>query len=338
MGDKWRRSVVDNERHDGALSEGHRSDRSDALLAHIQREDVREGEKRMLSLLGVLLTRIRRQKCAFNGGGGRSLAALDRSHVSMTRELQEEVQRIAVVTGGNKGIGLEVCKQLGYNGLKVILTARDEERGSAAVEMLHESGLPGVQFHRLDVSDSSSAARLAEFIKEKFGRLDILLRGKSPMERLHWLLQHSNESYEEAEECLKINYFGTKYVTEALLTLLQSSSYGRLINVSSNYGLLRYFSGENLKQELNDIDNLTVEKLDEMSELFLNDYRNGQLKSHGWPADSDVHPGYCKTDINFDTGEYTAEEGASSIVTVAFLPKEGPTGAFFYRNENVSFV
>ncbi|GJN02237.1 hypothetical protein PR202_ga19568 [Eleusine coracana subsp. coracana] len=414
------------------------------------------------------------------------------------------IELIAVVTGGNKGIGLEVCKQLGYNGLKVILTARDEERGSAAVEMLHESGLPSVQFHRLDVSDPSSAARLAEFIKEKFGRLDILINnagvigataeidtttplqevapggvlfreerafvqlhfnnvefmlcsrscntcahelarydkdltrimseihssflfffsfcsldlkwlsklfksmpskqllGKSPMERLHWLLQHSSESYEEAEECLKINYFGTKYVTEALLPLLQSSSDGRLINVSSNYGLLRvsfsellyiirvisgiarvllpanpskccsvlliqYFSGENLKQELNDIDNLTVERLDEMSELFLNDYRNGQLKSHGWPADSEylaykvskalvngytrilakrysklcvnsVHPGYCKTDINFDTGEYTAEEGASSIVTVALLTKEGPTGAFFYRNENVSFV
>ncbi|KAK3144152.1 hypothetical protein QOZ80_4AG0309390 [Eleusine coracana subsp. coracana] len=297
--------------------------------------------------------------------------------------------RIAVVTGGNKGIGLEVCKQLGYNGLKVILTARDEERGSAAVEMLHESGLPTVQFHRLDVSDPSSAARLAEFIKEKFGRLDILINnagvigataeidtttplqevllGKSPMERLHWLLQHSSESYEEAEECLKINYFGTKYVTEALLPLLQSSSDGRLINVSSNYGLLQYFSGENLKQELNDIDNITVERLDEMSELFLNDYRNGQLKSHGWPADSEylaykvskalvngytrilakrysklcvnsVHPGYCKTDINFNTGEYTAEEGASSIVTVALLTKEGPTGAFFYRNENVSFV
>ena len=59
------------------------------------------------------------------------------------------------------------------------------------------------------------------------------------MERLQWLLQHSTESYEEAEECLKINYFGTKYVTEALLPILLSTSDGRLINVSSNYGLLR---------------------------------------------------------------------------------------------------
>lgn len=297
-------------------------------------------------------------------------------------------KRVAVVTGGNKGIGLEVCRQLASRGVMVILTARDEKKGSEAVGMLHGSGLPDVQFHRLDVSDPTDTARLAEFIKEKFGRLDILINnagvigasaeidttsikevlvGKNAMERLHWLLQHSTESFEEARECLKINYFGTKYVTEALLPILLSSSDGRLINVSSNYGLLQYFSGEDLKQELNDIDNLTVERLDEMSELFLKDYKSGQLKSHGWPADSEylaykvskaltngytrilakalpklrinsVHPGYCKTDINFDTGEYTAEDGASCIVAVALLPEGGPTGVFFFRTEEAPFV
>ncbi|CAN6228992.1 unnamed protein product [Urochloa humidicola] len=297
--------------------------------------------------------------------------------------------RVAVVTGGNKGIGLEVCRQLASRGVTVILTARDEKRGSEAVEMLHESGLPDVQFHRLDVSDPSGAACLAEFIKEKFGRLDILINnagvigataeidtttpiqemlvGKSAVERLQWLLQRSTESYEEAEECLKINYFGTKYVTEALLPILLSSSDGRLVNVSSNLGLLRHFSGEDLKQELSDVDNLTVERLDEMSELFLKDYKNGQLKCNGWPADSQylaykvskalingytrimskkypelrinsVHPGYCKTDINFDTGIYTAEDGASCIVALALLPEGGPTGVFFFRTEEAPFV
>ena len=83
--------------------------------------------------------------------------------------------RVAVVTGGNKGIGLEVCRQLASRGVMVILTARDEKKGSEAVEMLHGSGLPDVQFHRLDVSDPTDAARLAEFIQEKFGRLDILV-------------------------------------------------------------------------------------------------------------------------------------------------------------------
>uniref|UniRef100_A0ACD5UTZ4 Uncharacterized protein n=1 Tax=Avena sativa TaxID=4498 RepID=A0ACD5UTZ4_AVESA len=293
-------------------------------------------------------------------------------------------KRVAVVTGGNKGIGLEVCRQLASKGVVVVLTARDEIRGAEAARGLHASGLSDVVYHNLDVSEPSSAACLADFIQNKFGKLDILinnagvigatadidttaplqdvLAGKNAMERLQWLLQHSTETYEEAEECLRINYFGTKHVTEALLPLLQASSDARLVNVSSNYGLLRYFSGEDLKQELNDIENLKIQRLDEMSRLFLNDYKDGQLKSRGWPADAEyiaykvskalingytrimaknfpalrinsVHPGYCMTDINYDTGELTAEEGASSIVMVALLPVAGPTGVFFYRNE-----
>jgi (+)-neomenthol dehydrogenase len=91
------------------------------------------------------------------------------------------VCRVAVVTGGNKGIGLEVCRQLASRGVMVILTARDEKKGSEAVEMLRESGLPDVQFHRLDISDPSSAACLAEFIKEKSGRLDILVSSSSKL-------------------------------------------------------------------------------------------------------------------------------------------------------------
>jgi (+)-neomenthol dehydrogenase len=84
------------------------------------------------------------------------------------------VFRVAVVTGRNNSEGLEVCRQLASKGVMVILTARDEKKGSE-VDMLHGSGLPDVQFHRLDVSDPTDAARLAEFIQEKFGRLDILV-------------------------------------------------------------------------------------------------------------------------------------------------------------------
>ena len=82
--------------------------------------------------------------------------------------------RIAVVTGGNKGIGLEVCRQLAGNGATVVLTARDEAKGAAAVEKLHGLGRSSVIFHQLDVTDASSIARLAEFLESRFGRLDIL--------------------------------------------------------------------------------------------------------------------------------------------------------------------
>ena len=83
--------------------------------------------------------------------------------------------RVAVVTGGNKGIGLEVCRQLASNGITVILTARDEERGASAVEKLTAAaGLSDVSFHQLEVTDAQSIARLAGFLTERFGKLDIL--------------------------------------------------------------------------------------------------------------------------------------------------------------------
>ena len=85
-----------------------------------------------------------------------------------------------MVTGGNKGIGLEVCRQLAASGVTVVLTARDETRGADAVEKLREQGVVGVIFHQLEVTDASSIARLAEFLKTRSGRLDILVSSRSP--------------------------------------------------------------------------------------------------------------------------------------------------------------
>lgn len=84
--------------------------------------------------------------------------------------------RYAVVTGANKGIGLEICRQLACNGVMVVLTARDEKKGMEAVENLKRSGLSNlVVFHQLDVVDPSSIASLADFVKSHFGKLDILV-------------------------------------------------------------------------------------------------------------------------------------------------------------------
>jgi enoyl-[acyl-carrier-protein] reductase (NADH) len=84
--------------------------------------------------------------------------------------------RIAIVTGGNKGIGLEICRQLASNGVFVILTARDEKRGNDAVEKLNRDyGLTNIIFHQLDVTDPLSIASLAGFVQNQFGKLDILV-------------------------------------------------------------------------------------------------------------------------------------------------------------------
>nr|CAB3447353.1 unnamed protein product [Digitaria exilis] len=102
------------------------------------------------------------------------MATSEQSFLSLTGTHTSPHLRVAVVTGGNRGIGLEICRQLASSRVLVVLTARDEEKGSRAVEELHKSGLSDVIFHQLDVADRSSITQLAEFVKTKFGKLDIL--------------------------------------------------------------------------------------------------------------------------------------------------------------------
>ncbi|KAF8702812.1 hypothetical protein HU200_032644 [Digitaria exilis] len=258
------------------------------------------------------------------------------------------------------GIGLEVCRQLAVNGgVTVVLTARDEARGAAAVEELTELGLSGVLFHQLDITDASSIARLAGFLKARFGKLDILLSAMDMDQRLGWLWVNSRETYGTAKKGLRTNYYGTKQVIEAFLPLLQASSDGRIVNVSSHFGQLR--------RELNDIDNLTKERLDELLDMFLKDFEADKVDSRGWPKYFSaykvakasmnaysrilarehpelrvncVHPGYVRTDMTIHSGLLTPEEGASRVVTGALLPEGGVTGAFFedFKESTIAVV
>ncbi|KAB2597649.1 (+)-neomenthol dehydrogenase-like [Pyrus ussuriensis x Pyrus communis] len=140
--------------------------------------------------------------------------------------MAEAVKRYAVVTGANKGIGFGTVKQLASNGIVVVLTARDEKRGLEALEKLKDFGISDlVVFHQLDVTDSVSAARLADFVKTQFGKLDILVNnaavvgsivtpedfksassGKRP-EEINWSEIPTIPNDEVAEQCLKTNYY-----------------------------------------------------------------------------------------------------------------------------------
>jgi len=285
--------------------------------------------------------------------------------------------RIAVVTGGNKGIGFEVCRQLASGGVTVVLTARDETRGAEAVQKLRGLGLSDVVFRQLDVTDTSSVAGLADFLKTRFGKLDILVNNAAiggveyvealdtdEEKRLEGMVKRFNETADDANKCLQTNYYGTKHVTEALLPLLQSSSDGRIVNVSSEYGQLKLISNEEVRQELNNVDHLTEQRLDELLDKFLKDFKAGEVAAHGWQIGISAykmgkaalnaysrilamwhpklrincaHPGHVKTDLTMNWGFLTPEEGARNVVKVALLPDGGPTGVYFAEGEEASF-
>ncbi|KAK4848685.1 hypothetical protein QYF36_016099 [Acer negundo] len=291
--------------------------------------------------------------------------------------MAELTKRYAVVTGANKGIGLETVRQLVSNGVMVVLTARDDKRGLEAVEKLKDES-DHVVFHQVDVADPHSIASLAEFIKTQFGKLDILVNnagiggvivdtdaigssgGGAPGNWSNIMTQ----TYQLAEECLQTNYYGAKRMAEALIPLLQLSDSPRIINVSSSMGMLKYIQNEWAKGVLVDAENLTEERVDEVLSEFLKDFKEGSLETKGWPLFLSAYsvtkvamnaytrilakkypnfcincvcPGYVKTDINCNTGILSVEEGAASPVRLALLPNGGPSGVFFVCGELSSF-
>jgi len=183
-------------------------------------------------------------------------------------------------------------------------------------------------------------------------------------QRLEWLSNGVRETYDAARECLQTNYYGTKHVIEALLPLLQASPDGRIVNISSEWGL-RLIHNEELRQELKDVEKLTEARLDEVLDTFLNDFKAGELGARGWPEHfsaykvSNVimnaysrilarrhpalrincaHPGYVNTDMSIHSGPLTPEEGVANLVKVALLPEGRPTGAFFTLGQEAPFV
>ncbi|PWA50383.1 glucose/ribitol dehydrogenase [Artemisia annua] len=309
-----------------------------------------------------------------------------RAAATMMNEKQS-TERYAVVTGANKGIGFETVRQLAASGVTVLLTARNEKRGTDAMASLHGLGLSNVLYHQLDVQDPQSIQALANFVQTKFGRLDILVNNAGAsgvvvdedglralnIDPTSWLSGKATNivqgvmitTIEKAKECLDTNYYGVKNVTQALLPLLERSTFGaRIVNVSSIRAELWRIPNEQIRKELGDLESLTEEKIDGFVEKFLHDLSNDELEANGWskmlPAYSVskamlnaytrvlarkypkmcvncVHPGYVDTDINWHTGTMTVEEGAQGSVMLALLPEGGPSGCYFDRTQIADF-
>ncbi|MCO5614403.1 hypothetical protein L7F22_068684 [Adiantum nelumboides] len=267
-------------------------------------------------------------------------------------------ETVAVVTGGNKGIGLEVCKQLAERGVTVVLTARDNGRGSDALCTLRKQDLDNVQFHPLDVTDDESIAALASWILQQFGGFDILINNaavngvvvdeqyvKDRNISLADMMfkQESAEGfvieYESAKACLDANYYGAQHVTKALIPLLRSSSQGaRIINVGSDYGQL-HLGGQGWPIKFPSY---------KMSKVALHAYtrvlaRELEKKSPVPAINARVfvncvHPGYVRTELTGLTGQLSSQEGATNVVKIALLPPEvSPSGQFFYEGNLASF-
>ena len=227
----------------------------------------------------------------------------------------ESAPRIAVVTGGNKGIGLEICRQLAGKGVNVVLTARDETRGLRAVETLQAQRL-NVIFHPLDVTDDVSVRALRDYMVQTLGRCDILVNnagislrgsGRSVL----------NTALPDFETTLATNFYGPLRLCQALVPLMQKRRYGRVVNLSSGMGQL-----EDME------DGWAAYRISKTALNALTRMVASATAGQGVLVNS-ACPGWVRTDMGGQSAERGVEKGAETPVWLATLPDDGPTGGFF---------
>jgi NAD(P)-dependent dehydrogenase (short-subunit alcohol dehydrogenase family) len=220
---------------------------------------------------------------------------------------------VALVTGANRGIGLEVCRQLADRGLTVVLGSRDADKGDRAVAGLGV-GKGTVLPCQLDVTDPDSIERNRARVTADFGRLDVLVNNAAI---LYDTWQHAVDAdLAQVREALETNLFGAWSMVRAFLPLLRRSRHARVVNVSSEAGSLSTMGGGTPAYSL------SKAALNALTRMLAAELRTERILVNA------VCPGWVATDMGGKGGRPVAE-GAASVVWAAMLPDDGPTGGFF---------
>jgi NAD(P)-dependent dehydrogenase (short-subunit alcohol dehydrogenase family) len=231
----------------------------------------------------------------------------------MTAE-KKKGKRVALVTGANRGLGFETCRQLTQLGLTVVLGARNLTKGEIAAKQLIGRGLD-VIFYELDVSDQSHIGRIAHQINQQFGRLDVLVNNAAI---LYDTWQTAvNADLDVVNQALITNLYGPWKLSQVCIPIMKRNGYGRIVNVSSGAGSLHYMTSGSPAYSV------SKAALNAFSRILAAD-----LHGTGILVNS-VDPGWVATDMG-GRGGRPIEEGAKGIVWAATLPDNGPSGGFFF--------
>jgi len=223
------------------------------------------------------------------------------------------VERVALVTGANRGIGFEVCRQLGRRGYVVVLGSRDRERGEVAAARLRGEGLDVVGC-QLDVADAASVESAVERMRREHGRLYAVVNNAAILYDT-WA-QARSADLDEVQRALDTNLFGAWRVTQALLPLLLRSPHPRVVNVSSEGGSLASMNGGTPAYSV------SKAALNALTRLLAGELRGRRVLVNA------VCPGWVATDMG-GAGGRPISDGAAGIVWAVELPDDGPTSGFF---------
>lgn len=229
--------------------------------------------------------------------------------------------RVAVVTGGNRGLGREVCRGLAERGDRVLLCSRDRSKGEQVAAELRKAG-GWVEARELDVTNADQIRCLGEAVEQEFGCVDVLVNcaGIAGGPYGQSFLDVSDEALQTV---LATNFFGPLHLCQAFVPLMRRRGYGRVVNVSSGMGQLSDMGGGSpayrlSKTSLNVLTRVLAREL-EGTDVLVNS----------------VCPGWVRTDMGGERATPSVEEGARGILWAATLPTGGPSGGFFRHGEPI---
>lgn len=243
--------------------------------------------------------------------------------------------KVAFITGANRGIGFETARGLGEKGVKVILGSRDQAKGEMAAKKLKDKGIEAIAF-TFDVNNVSDHRKIFEFIEKKFGKLDILVNNAailldSKSGDSVSLTTPSTVSQDILRKTFDANFFNLIALTQTLLPLIRKSPAGRIVNVSSSLGSLTQNSDANSHVYGFNVFAYSASKtaLNAFTVLLAKELKNTKIKVNS------AHPGWVKTDMGGSGAPLEISEGAKASVELSLLSDEGPTGGFYHLEETL---
>lgn len=236
---------------------------------------------------------------------------------------------VALVSGANKGIGLQIAKDLASKGFTVLVGARKRELGEAAASSVG----PQARAIQLDVTDSASISAAAQRIQNELGRLDVLvnnagishpLKPGTPMEEMRESGKMSRISIDDMRTVYETNVFGVVAVTHAMLPLLRKAPAGRIVNISSSGGSLTLKDDPSeFSRQYVGVYQTSKAALNAVTQAFAIELEGTNIKVNA------ACPGFTATDLsNYAPGAGSVEDAAREPVRLALLDVNGPTGTF----------
>lgn len=238
-------------------------------------------------------------------------------------------KKVAFITGGNRGIGLETARQLAQAGVKAVVGSRDLAKGKAAADKLRAQGLD-VDVIRFDITKPADYKEAYEYFDKNYGRLDVLINNAGISKEDFMAGNNASKvSPSVLRETFDTNFFGTVELTQTLLPLIRKAPEGRIVNLSSILGSLTLHAdpGSPIYGAKVLGYNASKAALNAFTIHLAAELRDTKIKVNS------AHPGWVKTDMGTDAAPMEIPDGAKTSVQLATLPANGPTGGYFHLGE-----